>query len=661
MSLDTLTALANTGTGTDTLAGQQTPSGFAGAVVGTDGTNPERLATEVSLAALLSRGNPSSYWPGYSGTSGTGPRAIGIDDDGALSARAAVLTDEGTFRANFANTSYALGIGNVTVAGGVVTGSGFLTADVHYADYFKIDVDAVAAWLQIASVDSDTQITLASPYVGSASGVGQRSIMFPMIGAGGSITVGSGQATITSGTTSDAVTGFKRLTDYAPIVFRSRVSVSQRIANQHSHIGLEENVAVPRWFARFLLDGVTATTVKCETGRNPSGAPSASETETTTITIPNGGNTSQIIDYRVEMLTESVRFYISGVLVAEHVRVIPHQHDEMTSHVEVRNQTGPASSTSIVIDYIAGKNHNKIEIGVMSDSEKIVAAQAPMTAYNFSQAGVIVINTDLLVIDCSQLRSLSIQCTSMGTTGVVTAAWSNDGTTFVSSSLMTPAGAAAATFNAAGIWTTLVYGRYLRLRLTTATTAGTTTLFVNGYQFPVGQPVAQPVSGSVTASIANGTVLGNTAIDGVFPNPIGQGLRAANANPAAMSANGDLVGALATMIGAQVVKPYCIPDAEWTYSNVLTTTGDIAVQAAAGAGLRRHLTFIGFANTTASAVDLVIKDGASTRLQITMPANSWDYFSLPTGIFSTANTALNVALSAASAGIRVNFLGYTGP
>lgn len=52
MALDTLTAKANVGSGTDGLAGQNTASGFAGAVVGTDGTNAERLATEATLAAL---------------------------------------------------------------------------------------------------------------------------------------------------------------------------------------------------------------------------------------------------------------------------------------------------------------------------------------------------------------------------------------------------------------------------------------------------------------------------------------------------------------------------------------------------------------------------------------------------------------------------------
>ncbi len=52
MPIDSLTALANTGTGTDELAGLSTPGGFAGAVVTTDGSDTQQIATETTLAAI---------------------------------------------------------------------------------------------------------------------------------------------------------------------------------------------------------------------------------------------------------------------------------------------------------------------------------------------------------------------------------------------------------------------------------------------------------------------------------------------------------------------------------------------------------------------------------------------------------------------------------
>ena len=55
MSFDTLLAKANTGSGTDGLAGQNTPGGFAASVLGVnaDGTSPEALVSESDMQALL--------------------------------------------------------------------------------------------------------------------------------------------------------------------------------------------------------------------------------------------------------------------------------------------------------------------------------------------------------------------------------------------------------------------------------------------------------------------------------------------------------------------------------------------------------------------------------------------------------------------------------
>jgi hypothetical protein len=127
-----------------------------------------------------------------------------------------------------------------------------------------------------------------------------------------------------------------------------------------------------------------------------------------------------------------------------------------------------------------------------------------------------------------------------------------------------------------------------------------------------------------------------------------------------MSSAGDLVHTMHTMIGAIVQKPYAIPEAEWSFTAALTATTDVAVQTAAGAGLKRHTTLIQATNTGAAAVDVLLRDGTTTRLQVTVPAGQSVYMPLPTGIPVTANTALNVALSAAGT-VRFNALGYTSP
>lgn len=480
-------------------------------VHGADGINAGDVSDSNGLPVLV-QGDPVSPWPSYHGATETTQRSITVDDYGALVTRGAVTTDEGTFRVNFANTSLAVSIGSVTVSGTTVTGSGFLTADANLNDYFKLDADGESAWTQIASVDSNTQLTLVAAYPGGTSGAASRSLVQPITAAGATISVASGQCTLASGTTSGARAVLGRQLDYAPMVWRSRLSISQRIANQSTRFGFVEFGATVRWFARFKAEGTTNTTLICESARNPTVAPSAAETESTTITLPNGLTTASLLDYRVEMLTESVRFYVNNIIVAEHTRSMPGPHDILGSGVLIENTGTAASTTSVVVDYITGKSHNKLEIGVMSDAEKIISSQAPVQEFSFSQAGVIAINTNLLVIDCSQLRSLSIQCASLGTSGVVTPEWSNDpafAQVGPAPVISTTAGAGAqATFNAAGVFVTNVYARYLRLRLSTATTAGTTTLRVAGFQHPIAPSINTPVSGvagTVTTSVAAGT------------------------------------------------------------------------------------------------------------------------------------------------------------
>jgi hypothetical protein len=154
---------------------------------------------------------------------------------------------------------------------------------------------------------------------------------------------------------------------------------------------------------------------------------------------------------------------------------------------------------------------------IASDQSAVPVSLPSIAVNNYSFTGAIAINTDLLVIPCSGVEAVSIQCISMGTGGVVTPAWSNDGTNYIAASIMTPAGVANATFNVAGLWTTPVLARFLRLRLTTATSGLTTALSVQpltqANTLPtVSQPVAVagtvPVSGTLTSA---GTVI-NTPV-----------------------------------------------------------------------------------------------------------------------------------------------------
>lgn len=146
---------------------------------------------------------------------------------------------------------------------------------------------------------------------------------------------------------------------------------------------------------------------------------------------------------------------------------------------------------------------------IASDQSAVPVIPSAAATQTYNVAGVITINTVLLTLDMSQYRGASIQCTSMGTTGVVTPEWSNDNATWVAATIFTPPGASATTFNAAGLWNVQKQARYLRLRLSTATTAGTTTIQTEAYQNPPQAWLAtQPVSlATNTPTLAAGTNL----------------------------------------------------------------------------------------------------------------------------------------------------------
>lgn len=173
-----------------------------------------------------------------------------------------------------------------------------------------------------------------------------------------------------------------------------------------------------------------------------------------------------------------------------------------------------------------------------------------------------------------------------------------------------------------------------------------------------GTPAVTVSSGTVTTvtTLSNGQAAHDAVIAG-SPHRIAG--RAVTANYTAV-ATGDTADLITTTVGATIVKPYAIPEVSWNASLALTTTTAAAIQTAAGAGLKRHVTALQAINTGASAVDLIILDGVTERWRLPLPVNVPVSIPFPTEIVNTANTALNANLSAAGT-VRANFQGYTAP
>ena len=182
-------------------------------------------------------------------------------------------------------------------------------------------------------------------------------------------------------------------------------------------------------------------------------------------------------------------------------------------------------------------------------------------------------------------------------------------------------------------------------------------------QSVAGQGVAVQVAGSLAGSssiFVQGAAVRNAAANG-NPLYVATGL---SANPAVVL-TGRSVDLMATLIGALVIKPYSIPEADWSFASALAgiSTGADTVIRAAVASNRQYLTGLQLQNLGTAATEMQIKDGATVIWRVSLPASMAApvTFDFPTPLRATTNTALNVQAVTASSAVVVNAQGYQAP
>ena len=162
-------------------------------------------------------------------------------------------------------------------------------------------------------------------------------------------------------------------------------------------------------------------------------------------------------------------------------------------------------------------------------------------------------------------------------------------------------------------------------------------------------------------SVLNGQSAHDAVISGAPVRIAGRALAAAYATVA----TGDTADLMTTLQGVLTVRPYTIPELEWSYASaaggVINTT-DVVLSAAAGAGLRRYIVSMGLSNNSATATEVVLKDGATIIWRGHLPANAPNlHIDFGTPLRTTANAALNFACITTAAAVYVNAQGYTAP
>lgn len=112
---------------------------------------------------------------------------------------------------------------------------------------------------------------------------------------------------------------------------------------------------------------------------------------------------------------------------------------------------------------------------------------------------------------------------------------------------------------------------------------------------------------------------------------------------------------------AAVVLPYSVPDVTAPANLSLNSTTAVAIRAAGAAGVRNYLGALQVYNSSATAVDVIVLDGATELWRQTVNATSGREFRFPIPLRGTAATALNINLSAAVTAVRATAQTFQAP
>lgn len=314
-----------------------------------------------NVALVYATGHSGSYPTPAS--IATIPTNAGIDAYGNLMTRGPAITDELSFRDDFSGNSLSAaltGAATFTTGSDSVTGVGTLfTAEVDTDDYVRLTADGDTAYARVAAVVSDTEIVLDAPYAGAGgAGASDASRWVPTTTGGASITVGSSLINLLSGTANGNVALIVHGIDYGPLTLYGRASITQRIANQESILGFQDDPAAPSQQAILVFDGTDATKVRLRT----SSSSAVADTEETLVSLPSSLTSASSITYVITMASTDVTLMANGVVLAVHSLHIPDPYQTMSVVSSAKNTAAVGSSTTLSVNMMFVSNQDRLEV-----------------------------------------------------------------------------------------------------------------------------------------------------------------------------------------------------------------------------------------------------------------------------------------------------------
>lgn len=309
-------------------------------------------ANAIALTTSSYYNDPSNYV--------TGTSQIQMDSGGNVRVRGAITTEEGGARFDFSGSSLFTTIaGTATFTNGsnIITGSGTTFTSLKNRQYIRKTSDANSLALAIASIDSDTQITLAADYAGTTATTTADVADFFVNTGVGTASVSNSILTLASSTASGNDVYILKEGDYLPYSIRFNVaSISQRIANQTITIGLVNQYPNPTSGVYVQFTGTASNTV---TFISKSTA-AAGDTQTTTVT-KSTINTAAATDYQIDVSNGQATLLVNNYIAATHRNHLPDPY-QILSFVSAVSNSATVTNTNVNLDYVLLYNTNQVEV-----------------------------------------------------------------------------------------------------------------------------------------------------------------------------------------------------------------------------------------------------------------------------------------------------------
>lgn len=543
-------------------------------------------------------------------------------------------------------------------------------------------------------------------------------------GGTGSVTQGSGQLSVNSGTTALGFAAIVSKATFAPknvsldVCGFTLVLETPLLANLTRFYGKGTVPATPT-AAVPITDGfgflLTSTTMQLVV--YASGALVGSP-----VTLPLPANNAQHI-YAVVYRADTIVAIVDNLVIPAGVTISqPGVQTLPIAMVAIAGASGPAAGQQMQFNLVAlgdsGHNANQLADGTYPWINGTIkqASTAPLatdTALVVTESPNSPTFVDLLITgqgvqtasgnnillstagtgpsDANGYRTIAIEVVPTGTvsSGVVTFEASNDQVNYVPLSMFdanAPTTAPVTTISpATGVIRYMVGNtlfRYVRARISTVIGGGgSLQAFARLSQTALAGPVSGTVivgSGTVTTvttvttvstltTLANGQTAHSAASTG---SPVRIGGRVNTAVDTTLVA-GDASDLFMTTSGAAVNKPYAAPEVDWQVTSgaaAFTATGSTVLKAAGAAGVRNYLTALQVCNTsTTLSVIVTILDGAAVIWATQLPPNATTLpvtptvIDFPTPLRGTAATAMNIQFAAATVAAFYNVQGYQAP